>query len=404
MPLVSLAAFAGCQLLATDYYVGRNGSDTNPGTSQAKAWQTIARANMQKFVAGRPAPVRGRRDLHRHPGAHRRRRGIVGQARRRRFVGHGEGGPRRRRTGDGILAENVGLTSTSASSRSGAMARSRIAAAASLSVIRCPTASGWRACALRVWRPWLLVRRHPGRGPAPRQDAERLPQRRDLRFGSLRQRLLRHLRQRREHRQAGLRAPECPGLWAARCTTIPAIRRSSATTAATASCSTMWTAASSSIASPTATAPPTASENGGPVGIWAHSVEQSRDPVLRVVRESHRRRADGGGFDLDGGVTNSIMQYNYSHDNDGAGYLVWNYEDAPHELRGNTVRFNVSKNDGRKHDYGGIHIGTSDKPVRDLLVYNNTVLVSPCAPRLSRAASGSAESQARASASSTTSW
>ena len=37
---------------------------------------------------------------------------------------------------------------------------------------------------------------------------------------------------------------------------------------------------------------------------------------------------DGGAFDLDGGVTNSIIQYNQSYDNDGAGLLLGQFDGA----------------------------------------------------------------------------
>ena len=88
---------------------------------------------------------------------------------------------------------------------------------------------------------------------------------------------------------------------------------------------------------------------------------------------------DGGGFDLDGGVTNSVLQYNYSHDNDGAGYLVYSYPDAPYTCRNNTVRYNISQNDGRKHHFGAILVGGD---LRDTNIYNNTLYVSPDCPIL----------------------
>ena len=56
------------------------------------------------------------------------------------------------------------------------------------------------------------------------------------------------------------------------------------------------------------------------MGIWTYN---SND-VLIQYNESYDNKAghiDGDGFDLDGGTTNSILQYNYSHDNDGAGIL-----------------------------------------------------------------------------------
>jgi hypothetical protein len=112
---------------------------------------------------------------------------------------------------------------------------------------------------------------------------------------------------------------------------------------------------------------------GGPVGIWAYASNRVTIQSCRSFRNRTGGQADGGGFDLDGGVTRSIIQYCYSHDNDGAGFLVWNYEGAPHRLADNSLRYNISVGDGRKHRYGGISVGTSDQPVHNLLVHNNSV-------------------------------
>lgn len=57
---------------------------------------------------------------------------------------------------------------------------------------------------------------------------------------------------------------------------------------------------------------------------------------------------DGGCFDLDGGVTNSVIEYNYAHDSTGWGYLFDNYPDAANLVHGNnTIRFNVGQNNGK---------------------------------------------------------
>ncbi|MBC8143779.1 MAG: right-handed parallel beta-helix repeat-containing protein [Armatimonadetes bacterium] len=108
--------------------------------------------------------------------------------------------------------------------------------------------------------------------------------------------------------------------------------------------------------------------NGGPCGIWAHC----GDRIVVQYCRSHGNRTggshDGTGFDLDGGVTNSIIEHCESWDNDGPGFLVWNYENAPFTLSGNIFRDCTSTNDGRKHNYGGIHIGTSGEPVTDMWV------------------------------------
>ena len=53
-------------------------------------------------------------------------------------------------------------------------------------------------------------------------------------------------------------------------------------------------------------------KSGGPVGIWAWS---SRKLVIQncvSVRNRTGGKYDGGGFDFDGGVSESVMQYNYS--------------------------------------------------------------------------------------------
>lgn len=134
------------------------------------------------------------------------------------------------------------------------------------------------------------------------------------------------------------------------------------------------------------------STQGGPVGIWA---DESNRVTIQFCESYDNRTggaADGGGFDLDGGVTNSTVQYNYSHGNDGAGYLVWSYWGAVHPLAHNVIRFNISENDGRKHRYGGIHIGTSGGVVDDIEVYNNTVFMSPGTAGAGQAGSASSGS------------
>jgi hypothetical protein len=115
--------------------------------------------------------------------------------------------------------------------------------------------------------------------------------------------------------------------------------------------------------------------SGGPVGIWAYDSTR----IIIQHNESFNNRtggpADGGGFDFDQNISYSLMQYNYSHGNDGSGYLL------AHSLggdahRGNTVRYNVSENDGRKNGYGAIEVWGR---VLDTEIHNNTVFVSPAA-------------------------
>ncbi|HET7841528.1 MAG TPA: right-handed parallel beta-helix repeat-containing protein, partial [Terriglobia bacterium] len=102
------------------------------------------------------------------------------------------------------------------------------------------------------------------------------------------------------------------------------------------------------------------------VGIWCWNSEniviQFCESYENVTPGAH----DGGGFDIDWSCVRCIIQYCYSHDNDGAGYLFMG------SGRGFTtrsiVRFNISQNDGRKNDYGGILCFGS---LQNSEVYNN---------------------------------
>ena len=115
---------------------------------------------------------------------------------------------------------------------------------------------------------------------------------------------------------------------------------------------------------------------GGPVGIWAWACNNL---VIQLCEAHHNLSGtakDGGGFDLDGGCTNSVMQYNYSHDNQGPGYLLAQFPGAPamHDL---IVRYNISENDARGYGQGAIELwssGASGGIVR-ADIYNNTVCV-----------------------------
>jgi len=116
---------------------------------------------------------------------------------------------------------------------------------------------------------------------------------------------------------------------------------------------------------------------GGPVGIW---VWMCKNAIIQHC-VSHDNRAgltkDGGGFDIDGGASNCILQYNYSYNNEGAGYLLAEYG-ANFPYTNNVIRFNISINDGRKNGYGGISVWGAGKDYRvtNTYVYNNTIFVS----------------------------
>ena len=122
------------------------------------------------------------------------------------------------------------------------------------------------------------------------------------------------------------------------------------------------------------------SQAGGPVGIWAW--DATRVVIQRNVAYGNRTGGpkDGGGFDLDGGVTHSVLQYNLSYDNDGSGYLIAQFPGA-HPLHDNVVRYNVSVGDGRKNSTAGIQVwsGDPESPVTRTLVAHNTIVQTPSA-------------------------
>ncbi|HYO08533.1 MAG TPA: right-handed parallel beta-helix repeat-containing protein [Tepidisphaeraceae bacterium] len=117
-----------------------------------------------------------------------------------------------------------------------------------------------------------------------------------------------------------------------------------------------------------------ASNNGrdgsAPVGIWSAGSNRVTFQYNESYGNKTRTISDGGGFDFDWDVSNSVMQYNYSHDNDGPGYLLYA---GSHKSRGNVIRYNVSENDGRKNGKAGIQLGGD---VQNALIHNNTVYFS----------------------------
>ena len=115
----------------------------------------------------------------------------------------------------------------------------------------------------------------------------------------------------------------------------------------------------------------------------------SSNHVLFQYNESHHNHTGGDvntgygdmGFDFDIFTMNSIMQFNYSHDNDGYGYMFGAtlsgqaVFDKPVNIN-NVIRFNISANDcgsgsgSSTSPYGSLLF--EDWPVTDAYVYNNT--------------------------------
>ncbi len=116
----------------------------------------------------------------------------------------------------------------------------------------------------------------------------------------------------------------------------------------------------------------------GPVGIWTWNA----DRVIVQFCIAHDNKSpgdDGGGFDIDGGVTNSVFQYNYSYNNDGPGQFLCQYYSAP-AWRHNIVRYNISVNDSTKNNrrtafdvYCGDEPNAPGGGMSDAEVYGNTI-------------------------------
>ena len=118
-------------------------------------------------------------------------------------------------------------------------------------------------------------------------------------------------------------------------------------------------------------------KGNGPVGIWAFEA----DSVIIEHCLSYRNKTseggeDGGGFDFDGGVTHSVIQYCLSYENQGAGYCMFQYKYAS-PWHDNIYRFNISVNDGLVSPArAGIYIWNStldSNQFYNSLFYNNTI-------------------------------
>ncbi|NIM49680.1 MAG: hypothetical protein GTO22_10620, partial [Gemmatimonadales bacterium] len=104
------------------------------------------------------------------------------------------------------------------------------------------------------------------------------------------------------------------------------------------------------------------------VAIW---VWEADDAVIQH-NEAYLTRTtrDGQGFDIDGMTRRTVVQYNYSHDNEGGFILLCESGDpSPRRFNdGSVVRYNISQNDrARIFQVGG--------KVTNARIYNNTVFI-----------------------------
>jgi len=110
----------------------------------------------------------------------------------------------------------------------------------------------------------------------------------------------------------------------------------------------------------------------GPVGIWVWDC--TNFTIQHCISHDNKTRPgarDGGGFDLDGGVSNSVIQYCLSYNNQGIGIGLYEFG-ATKPWENNTIRFNISQDDGKTHD-GSLGIWkAAGGTMRNCNIYNNT--------------------------------
>jgi hypothetical protein len=122
----------------------------------------------------------------------------------------------------------------------------------------------------------------------------------------------------------------------------------------------------------------------GPVGIWCYEADSVLiQNCLSYNNKTSKGGADGGGFDFDGGTTNSIIEYCYSYGNQGSGYCIFQYWGAS-PFHGNIIRNNISYNDGTVSDsQAGLYVWNSSGDAKqfynckvyDNIIYNSKVAV-----------------------------
>lgn len=109
--------------------------------------------------------------------------------------------------------------------------------------------------------------------------------------------------------------------------------------------------------------------HAGVVGIWAFD----SDRIVLAYDESYGNMTigdDGDGFDLDGGVTNSVLEHDYAHDNQGIGFLICACVGYWYRQSGDVVAHNVSIDDGSSGQTSAIYIG-GGSPFHNVRVFSN---------------------------------
>lgn len=112
---------------------------------------------------------------------------------------------------------------------------------------------------------------------------------------------------------------------------------------------------------------------GGAVGIWFWDSDQVTIEHCEAYNISGGLTGkDGGGFDLDGGVTNGKIQYCYAHDCDGGGLMIGQFELA-RAMDNNIIRYNICENTALTNN-GQIFVFSGETNMGISYIFNNTVI------------------------------
>lgn len=137
-------------------------------------------------------------------------------------------------------------------------------------------------------------------------------------------------------------------------------------------------------------------------GMW---VINCNDNVIQYNEVGHMDRKigqiDGHAFDIDIGCKNTVVQYNYSHDNKGGFLLICSSSELINSAQSHTqyvtVRYNVSIGDGFFDSASEQPLIAMADEVTDIDIYNNTFYMSGAARTVKPITSLHAYSQLRTS-------
>jgi len=126
-------------------------------------------------------------------------------------------------------------------------------------------------------------------------------------------------------------------------------------------------------------------QSGGPYGVQEDDVADGLIQYCEIYNNTGNAASgvDDGGVDWDGGCQDCVVQYCYTHDNNGPGYGIAHWANAAdagspiyasQTLR-NTIRYNISVNDGKANTESGLTFWTANTAATlDNRAYNNLII------------------------------